>query len=290
MSLHIYREDLLFEYLRIISEQQRQQSNAFLSYNRTVTSLHEAIRPILLRLFEPPAHTPTPRPLSWYQPIRTNVNTQTDSFRETASAPARLTTNYLNSQARTTARNRRPRPPPTYSFPGRTFPQTASRRPLLRVNRRNAITPQPTRNTIFQNILQTTLYANNTLNPLTLQDISNNTTTARWIDISANYEQEICPISQESFTPNDIVMRIRGCGHIFLENHLRTYLETYDYRCPVCRLDLRNINSNFRDASSNTTSHSLHHPTPTLNNESPALQTMIRDILIRKCLGRKDNN
>ena len=225
MSFHIYREDLLFEYLRIISEQQRQQSNAFLSYNRTVTNLHDAIRPILLRLFDPPGGTPPPSTLNpyasrWHYPIRTNINTQTDSFRETASAPDRLTTNYLNSQARTTARNRRIRPPTTYSFPGvggeSRRGQGGGRRPLLRVNRRNAITPQPTRNTILQNLLQTTLHANNnTLNPLTLQDISNSTITTRWIDISATTDQGMCPISQESFTPDDIVMRVRGCGHIF---------------------------------------------------------------------------
>ena len=209
MSFHIYREELLFEYLRIISEQQRQQSNAFLSYNRTVTSLHDAIRPIILRLFDPPFRgTAPPRPLSWYQPIRTNVNTQTNSFGETSSAPARLTTNYINPPTTRISAGARNGTTYTSRYPRR-------RRQTLRVNRRNAITPTPSRNTILQNLLQTTLYANNTLNPLTQREISNNTVTARWIDISSNYEQEMCPISQELFRPNDTVMYTRECRDIF---------------------------------------------------------------------------
>ena len=34
-------------------------------------------------------------------------------------------------------------------------------------------------------------------------------------------------------------MRVNICGHIFKEPSLRTYLSTYDHRCPVCRHDLR---------------------------------------------------
>ena len=264
MSFHIYREELLFEYLRIISEQQRHQSNAFLSYNRTLTSLHDAIRPVILRLFDQPTRSTAPprtRLRPRYEPIRTNVNTQTNYFDETASAPARLTTNYIN-----TPRTQSAGDGITYRLPRR-------RRPTLRVNRRNAITPTPTRNTIIQNLLETTLYSTSSLNPLTPQDISNNTITTRWIDISSNYNQEMCPISQELFRPNDTVMYTRECGHVFLENHLRTYLETYDYRCPVCRHDLRN--SNTSSSSSTPTQRTYRWVS---RGAVPTPQTMLRDI------------
>ena len=67
----------------------------------------------------------------------------------------------------------------------------------------------------------------------------------------------------------------------FLENHLRIYLETYDHRCPVCRLDLRNTYSNLVDTSSNTTPplpSGFFTPVRATSNVWPTLQTMIRDI------------
>ena len=52
-----------------------------------------------------------------------------------------------------------------------------------------------------------------------------------------------CPISLETFTDTDMVSVIRFCGHIFKTNQLHTWFRS-NCRCPVCRYDIRNYNSN----------------------------------------------
>jgi len=52
-----------------------------------------------------------------------------------------------------------------------------------------------------------------------------------------------CPISLETFNDNDMVTVIRFCGHIFSTASLNTWFTT-NCRCPVCRYDIRNYNSN----------------------------------------------
>ena len=52
-----------------------------------------------------------------------------------------------------------------------------------------------------------------------------------------------CPISLENFNDSDMVTVIRFCGHIFSTGSLNTWFTT-NCRCPVCRYDIRNYNSN----------------------------------------------
>ena len=59
-----------------------------------------------------------------------------------------------------------------------------------------------------------------------------------------------CPISLENFNDTDLVSVIRYCGHIFKSEQLRIWFRT-NCRCPVCRYDIRNYNS---DNNQNTDS------------------------------------
>lgn len=52
-----------------------------------------------------------------------------------------------------------------------------------------------------------------------------------------------CPITQQLFQPNDRVARITPCGHLCEINALRRWF-TYSVRCPVCRLDIRDVAAN----------------------------------------------
>jgi hypothetical protein len=52
-----------------------------------------------------------------------------------------------------------------------------------------------------------------------------------------------CPISMDDFNDNDMVTVIRHCGHIFQTEHLMNWFRT-NCRCPVCRYDIRDYNSN----------------------------------------------
>jgi len=78
------------------------------------------------------------------------------------------------------------------------------------------------------------------------------TRNVRYCDI-LNPINRSCPISLEHFSDNDIVTVIRHCGHIFNQYQLNTWFRS-NCRCPVCRYDIRNYNSNssiFFDTSGN---------------------------------------
>ena len=51
-----------------------------------------------------------------------------------------------------------------------------------------------------------------------------------------------CPISMEEFSDNDTVTVIRYCSHIFNTEQITNWFTT-NCRCPVCRYDIREYNS-----------------------------------------------
>jgi hypothetical protein len=76
----------------------------------------------------------------------------------------------------------------------------------------------------------------------TQTQIETATRRARYCDIVSPINRS-CPISLENFTDTDIVSVIRYCGHIFHTEDLNIWFRT-NCRCPVCRYDIRNYNSN----------------------------------------------
>ena len=68
------------------------------------------------------------------------------------------------------------------------------------------------------------------------------TRNVRYCDI-LNPVNRTCPITLDTFTDSDMVSIIRFCGHIFREDQLNTWFRS-NCRCPVCRYDIRNYNSN----------------------------------------------
>jgi hypothetical protein len=69
-----------------------------------------------------------------------------------------------------------------------------------------------------------------------------------------------CPISLETFNDADTVTIIRYCGHIFNTEEIRRWFTT-SCRCPICRYDIRNYNSNSL----------FNNSTQSSESESPAL-------------------
>jgi len=47
-----------------------------------------------------------------------------------------------------------------------------------------------------------------------------------------------CPITMETFTPEQIIIQVLHCGHIFNHTHLHSWFRN-NVRCPVCRHDIR---------------------------------------------------
>lgn len=55
-------------------------------------------------------------------------------------------------------------------------------------------------------------------------------------DLSSN--ETICPITRDSFVPDDAILKIIFCGHIFKATALREWFR-HSTQCPVCRHDIR---------------------------------------------------
>jgi hypothetical protein len=95
-------------------------------------------------------------------------------------------------------------------------------------------------NSLFNNIY------NNFMQPVevfpTQSQIESATRRVRYCDISRPTNTQ-CPISMDEFNDNDMVTVIRPCGHIFHTEHLMNWFRS-NCRCPVCRYDIRDYNSN----------------------------------------------
>lgn len=100
-------------------------------------------------------------------------------------------------------------------------------------------------------------------NGATPDEIGRETELFVYRDLSTN--QTMCPISQQNFLPEDNILRIRHCGHIFTANRLRQWFRSHS-DCPVCRFDIRPalspaIESMLREIATQT-----FPPTDTSNN------------------------
>lgn len=76
----------------------------------------------------------------------------------------------------------------------------------------------------------------------TQSQIENATRRVRYCDISRPVNTS-CPISMDEFNDNDMVMVIRHCGHVFHTENIMNWFRS-NCRCPVCRYDIRDYNSN----------------------------------------------
>ena len=101
----------------------------------------------------------------------------------------------------------------------------------------------------LNNFLNTFLSTNVPVVP-TQEQINNATRSIRYENIQ-NPLNESCPISLERFNPNDVVTQICWCGHIFNTNELTSWFRS-NVRCPVCRYDIRNYETNRTTANTTT--------------------------------------
>ena len=72
-----------------------------------------------------------------------------------------------------------------------------------------------------------------TNNGLTQTQIADNTTRLQFSEIQ-NPVYSRCPITREDFNPDDEVMQINGCGHIFTPASLESWFARHN-DCPYCR-------------------------------------------------------
>ena len=114
-------------------------------------------------------------------------------------------------------------------------------------NRRRSVVSQlfqmnPIQTNLVENTLNTVL---TTLSPVpvrpTARQIAMATEIIQFNQNDSNNEQTSCPIDLQQFEPEENVMRIISCGHIFRENNLIRWFSN-NVRCPLCRYDIREYN------------------------------------------------
>ena len=93
------------------------------------------------------------------------------------------------------------------------------------------------------------------------EQINNSTHISLYSDLREQHNN-ICPIRNEEFRDNDIVIQINHCGHTFFPNEFYGWFRDH-VQCPMCRYDIReDISLNNVDQSNNS-----------LNNNSSNLQS-----------------
>ena len=127
----------------------------------------------------------------------------------------------------------------------------------------NNTRPRINTNTILSHIFNplTELFQRNQETPiLTNQQIQ--LATENYVFNGEVTENNTCPICLEEFTEGDILIKIRGCGHIFKSSHLLNWFNR-NSGCPVCRYDLRR---NIDDPSHNEIPRQEPRQEPIINN------------------------
>jgi hypothetical protein len=74
--------------------------------------------------------------------------------------------------------------------------------------------------------------------PPSREQIDTATETCLYREIE-NPQNTTCPIAIVAFQPDQEVIKILHCGHIFKKTELEQWFE-FNYRCPLCRYDIRN--------------------------------------------------
>ena len=225
---------VLVEYMNLLRDFMLYHNNMVVSYSRTTETLSSQLSRIILNI--------------------SNNNSQTNNDGHNYSQRSNIFDNNTRRQNRTTSNMTWPSTfntplSNTYTTPRRTTNRVNPVAPQRRRDRYNFSWSNPSRTTtrvnrrldLVQQILNNSLYTSTTRNPASNQDISRNTSINNWSDIESTTNQTICPITQETFTSGDSVMKINHCGHLFKQDALTTYLTEFDHRCPICRYSIRRI-------------------------------------------------
>jgi len=283
---------LLHQYIDIFRGLQLEQGNAITTYLNSQREMNRSLVDLLYRYLEiernsvnlsqpPPPHNlfsstripPPPEiPTPTVRPPRTSLfsfnNNRAPSQSPISNTPFNFSfeSNLTNSNnqnrnqpSNRSARSINPRDIPVSSS-NRIRTRTRNRRPT-RIRATTNVTTTTIPRDVFQNFINNTLNMGNIPQPLSASDISHNITNLTFNELDENNTQTICPFTQDNFQENDEISRINPCGHIFTRTHLHRYLSNFDYRCPVCRRDLRRENdvenptpvNNLLDLSSNFT-------------------------------------
>jgi hypothetical protein len=125
----------------------------------------------------------------------------------------------------------------------------------------------------------TAMFNVDNLTPVVVRPTASHIETAtERIPFDENMVHTSCPITQSPFQPSDRIMRIRHCGHCFMEEGLTAWFRQ-SVRCPVCRHDIRSsLNTPNIDASANTNANANTNATANTNANANANANTSRNI------------
>ena len=137
-----------------------------------------------------------------------------------------------------------------------THHNTFNREPRYRYTRPYVYRPSP-----LNPELSRLFMSNNSDTPRlpNINDLVNNISYCLYNDISSN-TNDTCPITQQEFNPNDIVLKINACNHCFNPQSLLTWLARCGL-CPLCRHSI--ISNSINNESSNRENSNINNE----NNE-----------------------
>jgi hypothetical protein len=117
----------------------------------------------------------------------------------------------------------------------------------------------------FMDLVNSFLNTNVTVRPT--EEQINNASEIVSYDTIENPQNDCCPISLDSFQPNEMVRKIHHCGHIFNQISFNSWFQR-SVRCPVCRYDIREYSSATNSSQSNdrTTNSSQSNDRITTNS------------------------
>ena len=304
---------LLHQYIDIFRGLQLEQGNAITTYLNSQREMNRSLVDLLYRYLEierntlnisqppnnlfsstripPPPQIPTPT----VRPPRTSLfsfnNNRAPSQSPISNTPFNFSfesnTRNRNQPSNRTARSINPRDIPISSS-NRLRGRGRGRRRPTRIRATTNVTTTTIPRDVFQNFINNTLNMGNIPQPLSASDISHNITNLTFNQLDENNTQTICPFTQDNFQENDEISRINPCGHIFTRTHLHRYLSNFDYRCPVCRRDLRRENdvenptpvNNLLDLSSNfTTLSTTENQSQTRNIINNAVESVTNALM-----------
>jgi hypothetical protein len=112
----------------------------------------------------------------------------------------------------------------------------------------------------------------------TQSQIESATRRVRYCDIARPINTS-CPISMDEFNDTDMVTVIRQCGHTFHTDNIMNWFRS-NCRCPVCRYDIREYNSNAASeffSSQRTNDSSNNIPERRENIQENTNQNLVND-------------
>lgn len=84
-----------------------------------------------------------------------------------------------------------------------------------------------------------------------------------------------CPISLEPFEPDDLICRIKHCGHLFKRQHLINWFGR-NVRCPVCRFDIRTYRE---DTEGEGEGENIEQIPVSENTSNNLITTLVRNLI-----------